>query len=285
LTPPARVVRFGSCAIFVHAEIDEAAVCGDSYDVKPLIGVTTSELRPGELATLRRHGEPPNPEMALGMTYVRAIEAAGALPVVVPPLGQRDVSRLLARLDGLVLSGGPDLAPAAYGAQPHLELGSTEPGLDAFEYAMAREALRLGLPILGICRGAQALNVARGGTLHQHLPDVVGDTIAHRQIVDGRVPSHPVTILPGSRLAAALGTTRLSVNSFHHQAVDRLGAGLCECAWAPDGTIEAIEAPGQPFVLAVQWHAETLQRVPGQPTLFEELVGVAARSTQLRRAA
>jgi len=266
-------------------EIDEAAVCGDSYRVKPLVGVTTSELRPGELATLRRHGEPPNPEMALGMTYVRALEAAGALPVVVPPLGLRDVGRLLARLDGLVLSGGPDLAPAAYGADPHRELGSTEPGLDAFEYAVAREALRLELPILGICRGAQTLNVARGGTLHQHLPDVVGDVIAHRQTVDGRVPTHPVTILPGSRLAAVLGATQLSVNSFHHQAVDRLGTSLCACAWAPDGAIEAIEDPEQSFVVAVQWHAETLQGVPGQLALFEELVRIAAGSTELRRAA
>jgi putative glutamine amidotransferase len=275
----------GSRAIFIHVEIDEAAVCGDSYHVKPLIGVTTSELRPGELATLRRHGEPPNPEMALGMTYVRAIEAAGALPVVLPPVGELDVPRLLARLDGLVLSGGPDLAPVAYGAEPHRELGSTEPGLDAFEYAMAREAVRLELPILGICRGAQTLNVARGGTLHQHLPDVVGHAIEHRQAVDGRVPTHPVRILPGSRLAAALGATQLSVNSFHHQAVDRLGTGLRACAWAPDGTIEAIEDPGHAFVVAVQWHAETLQGVPGQLALFQELVRIAAGSTQLRRAA
>jgi putative glutamine amidotransferase len=272
-------------AIFIHVEVDEAAVWADSYGVKPLIGVTTSELRPGELATLRRHGEPPNPEMALGMTYVRALEAADALPVVVPPLGRRDVGRLLGRLDGLVLSGGPDLAPAAYGAEPHLELGSTEPSLDAFEYAVARDALRLELPILGICRGVQTLNVARGGTLHQHLPDVVGDLVAHRQTIDGRVPTHPVTILPGSRLAAVLGTTQLSVNSFHHQAVDRLGTSLCACAWAPDGAIEAIEDPKRPFVVAVQWHAETLQGVPSQLALFEELVSVAAGSTQLRRAA
>jgi putative glutamine amidotransferase len=253
--------------------------------MKPLIGVTTSELRPGQLATLRRHGEPPNPEMALGITYVRALEAAGALPVVVPPLGRRDVPRLLARLDALVLSGGPDLAPAAYGAQPHRELGSTEPGLDAFEYAMAKEALRLELPMLGICRGAQTLNVARGGTLHQHLPDVVGDVIAHRQSVDGSVPTHPVTILRGSRLAAVLGTTRLSVNSFHHQAVDRVGTDLRACAWAPDGAIEAIEDPQRSFVVAVQWHAETLQGVPGHLALFEELVRIAGGSSQLRRAA
>jgi putative glutamine amidotransferase len=272
-------------AIFVHVGIDEAAVCGDSCGVKPLIGVTTSELRSGELATLRRHGEPPNPEMALGMTYVRALEAAGALPVVVPPVRHRDVPRLLARLDGLVLSGGPDLAPAAYGAEPHVELGSTEPGLDVFEYAIVREALRLWLPILGICRGAQTLNVARGGTLHQHLPDVVGDVIAHRQTVDGGVPTHPVAILPGSRLASVLGATQLSVNSFHHQAVDRLGSGLCACAWAPDGAIEAIEDPEHPFVVAVQWHAETLQGVPGQLALFEGLVSASAGLTQLRRAA
>ena len=253
--------------------------------MKPLVGVTTSELRPGKLTTLQRHGEPPVPEMALGMTYVQAIEAAGGIPVVVPPLADRDVPRMLARLDGLVLSGGPDLAPRAYGAGPHVQLGVAEPQLDGFEYAMAREAARLELPILGICRGAQTLNVARGGTLHQHLPDVVGDVITHRQIEDGRVPTHPVAVAPGSRLAAILGTTRLDVNSFHHQAVDRLGAGLCACAWAPDGTIEAIEDPEQPFVLAVQWHAEALRGVPMHLGLFEVLASAAVGPAPLRRAA
>jgi putative glutamine amidotransferase len=253
--------------------------------VKPLVGITTSELRPGELSTLQRHGEPPNPEMALGMTYVRAIEAAGGIPVVMPPVGSRDARSLLARLDGLVLSGGPDLAPQAYGAQPHVELGPTEPRLDRFEYAIAREAVRLRLPTLGICRGAQTLNVVRGGTLHQHLPEVVGDAVTHRQIEDGRVPTHPVAVAPGSTLAAVLGTTQLTVNSFHHQAVDRLGSGLCACAWAPDGTIEAIEDPGRPFLLAVQWHAEALRDVPVHLALFEELAGVAAGAAMLRRAA
>jgi putative glutamine amidotransferase len=253
--------------------------------MKPLIGVTTSELRPGELTTLRRHGEPPNPEMALGMTYVRALEDAGALPVVVPPVEPGDVPPLLARLDGLVLSGGPDLAPDAYGAKPHVELDATEPQLDRFEYAVAREALSLGLPILGICRGAQTLNVVRGGTLHQHLPDVVDGSIAHRQNVDGRVPTHPVLIDPESRLATVLGTTQLSVNSFHHQAVQRLGSGLSACAWAPDGTIEAIEDPKRRFVLAVQWHAETLRGQPSGLALFDQLASVAAGAIPLRRAA
>ena len=253
--------------------------------MKPLIGVTTSELRPGELATLRRHGEPPHPEMALGITYVRAIEAAGGVPVVMPPLAPADVPALLGRLDGLLLTGGPDLAPAAYDARPHAELGATEPGLDAFEYAVIDEALRVELPIVGICRGAQALNVACGGTLHQHLPDVVGDAVRHRQSEDGRRPTHLVDVLPGTRLARVLGTTRLSVNSFHHQAVDSLGDGLRVCAHAKDGTIEAIEDPARPLVLAVQWHAETLVSGRAHRALFDELVAVAAGVHRLPRVA
>src|SRR3954452_12764775 len=136
--------------------------------MRPLIGVTTSELRASALATTRRHGEPPHPEMALGMTYMRTLDAAGAMPVVLPPLGDADA--YLDRLDGIVLSGGPDLDPAAYGAEErHEELGPTEPSLDAFELSLARQALTRNLPILAVCRGAQALNVACGGTLHQHV--------------------------------------------------------------------------------------------------------------------
>jgi putative glutamine amidotransferase len=253
--------------------------------MKPLIGITTSELRPGELATLRRHGEPPHPEMALGITYVRAIESAGGVPVVMPPLAPLDVPALVARLDGLLLSGGPDLAPAAYDEHPHAELGATEPRLDAFEYAVVREALRRDLPILGVCRGAQALNVARGGTLHQHLPDVVGEEVVHRQTLDGRYPTHAVDVLPGTLLARLLGGGRHEVNSFHHQAVGRLGEGLRVSARAPDGTIEAIEAPGAAFALAVQWHAETLVERRSHGALFDELVAVAAGGRRLPRAA
>src|SRR5215210_5475947 len=146
--------------------------------MRPLIGVTTSEVRPSGASTLRRQGEPAHAEMALGMTYLRAIERAGGMPVVLPPAVDH-VEELLERLDGVCLSGGPDLDPAAYGAPDrHVELGPTEPSLDAFELALARGALARGLPILGICRGAQALNVACGGTLHQHLPD-------HRQAEPG----------------------------------------------------------------------------------------------------
>jgi putative glutamine amidotransferase len=253
--------------------------------VKPLIGVTTSELRPGELATLRRHGEPPHAEMALGITYARAVEAAGGLPVVMPPLAPEAVPALVDRLDGLLLSGGPDLDPEAYGAEPHAELGDTEAGLDEFEYAIVREALDRGLSILGICRGAQALNVARGGTLHQHLPELIGDEVAHRQRADARRPTHRVQVSPGSRLASVLRVAELRVNSFHHQAVDRLGAGLRVSARAPDGTVEAIEDPALPFVLAVQWHAETLSERATERRLFDELVAAASATGSLPRAA
>ncbi len=253
--------------------------------MKPLIGVTTSELRPGELATLRRHGEPPHAEMALGITYVRAVEAAGGIPVVMPPLRLDEVPDLVARLDGVVLSGGPDLSPAAYDATPHPDLGATEPALDAFEYALLADALRHGLPILGICRGAQALNVALGGTLHQHLPEVVGNAVAHRQSKDGRKPTHAVEILPGSLLAELLGSGSVAVNSFHHQAVDRLGRGLRVSARAADGTIEAIEDRSRPFLLAVQWHAETLDGDQQRRPLFDGLVAAAAGVRRLPLAA
>ncbi len=233
----------------------------------PLIGVTTSEVRRGELATLRRHGEPPQHEMALGLTYLRAIELAGGVPVVLPPLYD-GIATLLDRLDGVCLSGGPDLDPAAYGARAHEQLGPTEPALDRFELELARAADAAGVPLLGICRGAQALNVARGGTLHQHVE-------GHRQTELATQPVHAVRIAPRSRASRVLGTRATQVNSFHHQAVDELGHDLVASAWAPDGTIEAIEDRRHPFLLAVQWHAETLVDTPSQLALFRALVEAA----------
>jgi putative glutamine amidotransferase len=241
--------------------------------MRPLIGVTTSELRPSAMATTRRHGEPAHPEMALGMTYLRTLDAAGAIPVVLPPVGTDHLAPLLDRLDGLCLSGGPDLDPAAYGAPDrHLELGPTEPSLDAFELSLARQALDRALPILAICRGAQALNVACGGTLHQHIP-------GHRQTDPATQATHDVQIAARSRLHRMFRTRTLPVNSFHHQAVDKVGAGLRVVGRAEDGTIEAIEGTG--FVVGVQWHAETMH---AHLPLFEALVRAAAR-TELRVAA
>jgi putative glutamine amidotransferase len=239
----------------------------DIPSMPPLIGVTTSEVRRGDLATLRRHGEPPQHEMALGLTYMLAIELAGGVPVVLPPLAN-GFDTLLAKLDGICLSGGPDLDPARYGARAHEQLGPTEPALDRFELELARAADVAGLPLLGVCRGAQALNVARGGTLHQHVE-------GHRQTELATQPTHAVRIAGSSRTADLLGAHSAEVNSFHHQAVDVLGEGLVATAWAPDGTVEAIEDPQHPFLLAVQWHAETLVDDPAQLALFRALVDAA----------
>src|SRR5215208_940552 len=248
---------------FGHPAISKARTLVDNRAMRPLIGVTTSELRPSGAGTLRRQGEPAHPEMALGMTYLQALERAGAVPVVLPPCVS-DLEALISRLDGVCLSGGPDLDPEAYGAPDrHAELGPTEPSLDAFELALARAALERGIPLLGICRGAQALNVACGGTLHQHLP-------GHRQAEPGCQATHEVEVLPQTRLAGLIGAGPVAVNSFHHQAVDRLGSGLRVAARAADGTVEAIEGAG--FVVAVQWHAEAM----ADGRLFEALASASA---------
>lgn len=247
-----------------------------------LIGVTTSELRIASQVRREPHGEPARVEMALGMSYLRAVERAGGLPVVLPPLELDRVSPLLDRLSGVLLSGGPDLDPAAYGRAAHPEMGPTEPQLDRFEVELAREADARGLPLLGICRGAQALNIARGGTLHQHLPDVTDDSVAHRQCEPGHEVTHKVRVAPRSGLAEILGRRQTAVNSFHHQAVDVLGRGLQAVAWAQDGVIEGIEGRGDSLLLGVQWHAETLVDDPAQLALFRRLVAAAEERERAR---
>jgi len=245
----------------------------------PLIGITTSEVRRGEVTLPSPDGDPPQPELALGLSYMDAVVLAGGIPVVLSPLtSPAAIDALLDRLSGVCLSGGPDLDPAAYGAEADASIGLTEPELDDFELAVARRADARGLPLLGVCRGAQTLNVARGGTLIQHLPDVTDGSVDHRQSAPGRRPSHAVTVAPDSRLAAILGGATAQVNSFHHQAADRLGTGLRAVAWAPDGVVEAIEGEGPGLLLGVQWHAETLIEQPEQLALFETLVAEAQRT-------
>jgi putative glutamine amidotransferase len=193
--------------------------------------------------------------------------------VVLPPCVS-DLESLISRLDGVCLSGGPDLDPEAYGARErHAELGPTEPSLDDFELALARASVERGIPLLGICRGAQALNVARGGTLHQHVD-------GHRQAAMGTVRTHSVEVAPGSRLAALTGGGLIEVNSFHHQAVDVAGTGLHIVAHAVDGTAEAIEDRGRELFLGVQWHAESLADRPEHGALFSALVHAAAHGDE-----
>lgn len=245
---------------------------------RPLIGVSTSEVRRADQTHPSPQSDPQRRELALGMTYLEAVERAGGVPVILAPLCAAGTDALLDKLDGLLLSGGPDISPATYGAQPHPQLGPTEPDLDAFELHLARRARLRGVPLLGVCRGMQLLNVARGGTLVQHLPDVVGDGVRHRQTEPGDVTTHEVHVQPHTRLAYLTGDRpTLPVNSLHHQAIERLGDGLRPVAWSPDGLIEAVEAPLGPFVMGVQWHAECLNR-PEQTALFEALVQAAAGS-------
>jgi putative glutamine amidotransferase len=243
----------------------------EDADMRPLIGVFTSERHAGALGTLRRCEGAPEPELRLGTPYLRAVEAAGGLPVVLAPDDAETAVALLDRLDGLCLAGGPDLDPLSYGStERHEQLGNTDLRTDGAELALARAADRRGMPVLGICRGAQALCVARGGTLRQHVDD-------HRQTEPARSATHEVRVRVGSRLARLAGTGRLGVNSFHHQAADELGTGLRAVAHAPDGTIEAIEDASRPFVLGVQWHAEAMVDRREQFALFAGLVDAAAR--------
>jgi putative glutamine amidotransferase len=213
--------------------------------------------------------------------YADSVAAAGGIPVLLPPLP--GIEEALARLDGLILAGGGDIDPAEFGARPDPQTTSIRPDRDAAELVLASAALERGLAFLAICRGMQVLNVARGGTLHQHLPDLVGHD-GHSPIAGG-YGSHLVKIAPGSRLAGVLGRPgpqdEIPVPTHHHQAVDRLGAGLIATAWTADGVIEAIEfaaaepnGPGRDgsgFALAVQWHPEAGQ----DQRLFRALVAAA----------
>jgi putative glutamine amidotransferase len=222
------------------------------------------------VTTYRREREG-RERFTLPAAYVDAVRAVGAIPVLLTP-GVDAPRELLARLDGLVLSGGGDLDPEFSRAAQHASVYGTCEERDAFEIELARRALDARLPTLAICRGLQVLNVALGGSLHGHLPDAVGEAVPHRSS-QLEPTTHPVAIEPGSQLAAALAATELArVHSWHHQAIDRLAPGLRPVAWAADGVIEAVEVEGVPSMVAVQWHPE-LNADPGEPgrRLFELL--------------
>ncbi|HEY3766923.1 MAG TPA: gamma-glutamyl-gamma-aminobutyrate hydrolase family protein [Gaiellales bacterium] len=203
--------------------------------------------------------------------YTTSVERAGGMPVVLPPVDGS--TELLDLLDGLVFTGGSDLGPALYGQKRHPETTGVHDARDRTELALIREALRRDMPVLGICRGMQLLNVALGGDLHQHL-----GSETHKG-PPGRYTFHDVTVASGTRLAEVLGT-RTRTHSCHHQAPDRLGDGLRASAHAEDGTVEAVESPSARFSVGVLWHPEE-DDVGGAP-LFRELV---AQATTYRRAA
>lgn len=211
--------------------------------------------------------------------YVRSLLAAGGVPVILSPLlGPSYVMRALDGVDGLLLTGGEDVHPELYGAAPSPHLYPPDRERDLFELALFATARQRELPILGICRGIQLVNVALGGTLFQDLPSERPGTVAHNPGGARDARSHEVRLEEGSRAARALGRSVFSVNSFHHQAVDRLAGGLIASGWSADGLIEAAESPAEaPWLLAVQWHPEEMHAEGTAPErgLFRALVEAA----------
>ncbi|MFG2575396.1 gamma-glutamyl-gamma-aminobutyrate hydrolase family protein [Streptomyces sp. NPDC048481] len=219
-----------------------ASGTGGAAGGRPLIGVSTY-LEPGA-----RWGVWELDAALLPAGYPRLVQRAGGLAAMLPPDAPAHAAAAVARVDALVIAGGPDVDPVRYGAQRDPRTGPPAPERDAWELALIDAALAAGLPLLGVCRGMQLLNVALGGTLTQHLD-------GHLEAV-GVVGRHPVEPVPGT-LYAALVPERASVPAYHHQAVDGLGAGLVASAHAADGTVEAVELPSSDgWVLGVQWHPE-----------------------------
>lgn len=207
--------------------------------------------------------------------YTDAVARAGGIPVILLPWGS-DAASTLARVDGLILAGGGDLDPAHYGGDArHPAVYEIDRERDLFEIELAQLSAERKIPLLGICRGLQVLNVALGGSLHEHLPDVAGSDVAHRGDPPGYVP-HVVILDPASRLAFLLEQDVVSPLSWHHQAIDTPAPALALEAFADDGSIEGVELRGHPFFFGVQWHPEVTAAVdPAQQRLFDGLVRAA----------
>lgn len=237
---------------------------------RPVIGITMD------------YGEKPNQYM-LPYAYASSIERAGGLPWPLPFKTDLSlISPIVDRLDGILFSGGDDLDPSLYGQTPHPKIEPIDPDRQRFELALIAEVERRKMPALGICLGCQLMNVYRGGSLIQFLPDDKREGgLEHRKLGDdGR--RHAVKLEPGTRLAAAIGRDEITVNTRHKQAVQRTGKGLRVIAKAPDGVVEAIEDPSHPFFMAVQWHPENLSDNPEHLAPFKLLVEQAAQSAAKR---
>ena len=224
----------------------------------------------------------------LPRSYVDAVQRVGGIAVLLPPdpAAVRAPDRLLDLIDALVLAGGADLDPAAYGAEPHPATSGTVPERDAFELALARRAMERDIPFLGICRGMQVMNVARGGTLCQHLPDDYGHEDHRRSPGSFDNADHDVRLVHGSLVARAAHEELHGSKSHHHQGVERIGEGLEVTGWATiDDLPEAIEVPGNRFSLGVQWHPEVDETSPLIAALVEEARAYRAERLESRKAA
>jgi gamma-glutamyl-gamma-aminobutyrate hydrolase PuuD len=235
---------------------------------KPIIGITT-------YLTPARFGDWDEEAALIPASYVRAIEAAGGRPLLVPPSTDA-IGETLDRLDGMLFSGGSDLDPELYGQETHAETNGIVPERDRAEVALLKAALERDMPVLAVCRGSQVLNIALGGDLVQHLPEVVGDE-KHKH-TPGEFADHDVELVAGTRVQEILGD-HAPVKSHHHQGYGQLGQGLREAARAEDGTIEALEEPSRRFALGVLWHPEAGEDF----ALFEALIAEARSYRDERR--
>ncbi|WP_455379727.1 gamma-glutamyl-gamma-aminobutyrate hydrolase family protein [Acidihalobacter prosperus] len=221
-------------------------------------------------------GPIPNGRYECPKGYPAAIDRAGGLPLPLPPIPNR-MPEYLDLVDGLILIGGEDIDPTTYGAAPRKPLSRLNPHRDRAEKILAHSAVDRNLPLLAICRGMQVVNIALGGNIYSHLPDIFGEDITHVGN-DWAVIPHEIHVDPQSQLRNWLGTNQFSSLSGHHQAISALGHGLRPSAWAPDGVIEAFEHETHPFLIGVQWHPElNADKDPIQQRLFNCLVSAAQR--------
>ena len=235
----------------------------------PVIGITASFNPPNQ---------GPFGEIMVGESYIQAVLRAGGVPVIIPVgLPEEDLSSLITRLDGILLTGGGDIDPERFNGRAHPRVYGIDARRDALELRLAQMAAGEGVPFLGICRGIQVINVALGGTLFTDITDQAPQPLKHDQYPD--IPrdflAHSVALEPDSRLAQILGGVSFQVNSLHHQGLEQLAPSLRAVGYAPDRLIEAVELPNHPFGLGVQWHPEWLQDDAPQRELFRAFVQAA----------
>lgn len=234
----------------------------------PLIGLTT----------YRSLNSPKNPQISIGEAYIRAVSSAGGLPVAIPlGLSETNLDLILERIDGIIFTGGGDIAPEVYQSNPHPLVNAVDTDRDRIELHLLHRVINRRMPFFGICRGLQVLNVALGGTLFEDILDQYAGAIRHQFSSDHPRDylAHSVQVHRGSRLAEITGREELEVNSLHHQGIRRLAESLSPVAFAPDGLVEAVELEDYPFGLAVQWHPEWLAAHRPMQTLFSTFVNTA----------
>jgi putative glutamine amidotransferase len=239
----------------------------------PIIGITTSRL----------HNKAGQAYLMNMEVYPQSVSQAGGAPLMIPlGLPDEQLDAIWQRLDGILFTGGGDIDPQVYGGEAHPSVSGVDADRDRVEFALIRRAAAEKMPFFGICRGIQTVNVALGGTLYSDISAQLPNSLPHPHdpFTERKVLPHTISVEAGSRLAVILGSTKLPVNSLHHQGIQRLAESLRPLAYAPDGLIEAIELPGHPFGLAVQWHPEWLQEQEPMRALFTALVEAARQNHQ-----